>query len=98
MNFSELLQIIALIVFIVAAIGITYKKSDLISAGLAIWVLSWLVDGRLHHLNLGTILLLLAFVVFLLAAIGWGYKKVGLIAVGLALWAAAVVVPKFVGG
>jgi Ca2+/Na+ antiporter len=98
MNFSELLQIIALIVFIVAAIGITYKKSDLISAGLAIWVLSWLVDGRLNHLNLGTILLLLAFVVFLLAAIGWGYKKVGLIAVGLALWAAAVVVPKFVGG
>ena len=87
-----------LIVFIVAAIGITYKKSDLISAGLAIWVLSWLVDGRLNHLNLGTILLLLAFIVFVLAAIGWGYKKVGLIAVGLALWAAAVVMPRFVGG
>ena len=98
MNFAELLQIVALIVFAVAAIGISYKKSDLISGGLALWVLSWLVDGRLNHLNLGTILLLLAFIVFVLAAIGWGYKKVGLIAVGLALWAAAIVVPKFVGG
>jgi len=96
MSFSELLQIIALIVFVVAAIGISYKKTDLISAGLALWVLSWLVDGRLGHLNLSVILLLLAFIVFVLAAIGWGYKKIGLIAVGLALWAASVVIPQFI--
>jgi hypothetical protein len=98
MNFPELLQIIALIVFIVAAIGLSYKKTDLIAAGLALWVLSWLIDGRLNHLNLGTILLLLAFIVFVLAAIGWGYKKIGLIAVGLALWMASIVLPKFIGG
>jgi hypothetical protein len=61
-------------------------------------VLSWLVDGRLNHLNLATILLLLAFIVFVLAAIGWGYKKIGLIAVGLALWAASIVLPRFLGG
>jgi len=98
MSFSELLLIIALILFVVAAIGISYKKTDLISAGLAVWVLSWLIDGRLNHLNLGTILLLLAFIVFVLAAIGWGYKKIGLIAVGLALWMASIVLPKFIGG
>ena len=96
MNFPELLQIIALIVFIVAAIGLSYKKTDLIAAGLGLWVLSWLIDGRLNHLNLATILLLLAFIVFVLGAIGWGYKKIGLIAVGLALWMAALVLPNFI--
>jgi hypothetical protein len=95
MSFSELLQIIALIVFVVAAIGWTYKKSDLVAGGLAIWVLSLLVGGALT-LNLATILLILAFIAFVLAAIGWGYKKVGLIAVGLALWAASVVLPHFI--
>jgi Ca2+/Na+ antiporter len=96
MSLSEILQIIALIVFIVAAIGWSYKKTDLIAVGLGLWVLSLLIDGRLGHLNLGTILLLLAFIAFVLAAIGWGYKKVGLIAVGLALWAASVVIPQFI--
>jgi hypothetical protein len=91
MNFAELLQIIALIVFVVAAIGISYKKTDLIAAGLALWVLSKLIGGLTF--NIGGILLILAFIVFVLAAIGWGYKKVGLIAVGLALWAASVVLP-----
>jgi hypothetical protein len=97
-SFADLLQISALIVFIVAAVGLSYKKTDLIAAGLGLWVLSWLVDGRLNHLNLATILLLLAFIVFVLAAIGWGYKKIGLIAVGLALWAASIVLPRFIGG
>jgi hypothetical protein len=96
MSFTELLQIIALIVFIVAAIGWSYKKVDLIAIGLGLWVLSLLVDGRLSHLSLGVILLVLAFIAFVLAAIGWGYKKVGLIAVGLALWAASVVIPIFI--
>jgi hypothetical protein len=95
MSFPELLQIIALIVFVVAAIGLSYKKTDLIAAGLALWVLSLLV-GHALNLTLGTILLILAFIVFVLAAIGWGYKKIGLIAVGLALWAASVVIPQFI--
>jgi hypothetical protein len=96
MTFAELLQIIALIVFVVAAIGLTYKKSDFVAAGLALWVLSELVAKGLGSLSLGLILLILAFIVFVLAAIGWGYKKIGLIAVGLALWAAAIVIPQFI--
>jgi hypothetical protein len=96
MSFTELLQIIALIVFVVAAIGLSYKKTDLIAAGLALWVLSELVARGLGSLSLGLILLILAFIVFVLGAIGWGYKKIGLIAVGLALWAASVVVPQFI--
>jgi hypothetical protein len=96
MNFSTLLLIIALIVFVVAAIGLSYKKADLIAAGLALWVLSELVDGRLSNLTLATILLLLAFVAFVLGAIGWSYRKVGLIAVGLALWMASIVLPTFI--
>jgi hypothetical protein len=95
MSLSELLQIIALIVFVVAAIGISYKKTDLIAAGLALWALSELI-GRLSSLSLSTILLILAFIAFVLAAVGWGYKKVGLIAVGLALWMASIVIPQFI--
>jgi hypothetical protein len=97
MNFAELLQIIALIVFVVAAIGLSYRKIDLIAVGLALWVLSKLIGGGLGSVSLGTILLILAFIVLVLAAIGWRYRKVGLIAVGLALWAAAVVLPELVG-
>ena len=96
MTFTTLLLIIALIVFVVAAIGLSYKKADLIAAGLALWVLSELVDGRLSNLTLATILLLLAFVAFVLGAIGWSYRKVGLIAVGLALWMASIVLPTFI--
>ena len=40
MSFSTLLQIIALVVFVVAAIGWSFKKTDLIAVGLALWVLS----------------------------------------------------------
>ena len=96
MTFTELLQIIALIVFVVAAVGLSYKKTALIAAGLALWVLSEWVARGLRSLSLGLILLILAFIVFVLAAIGWGYKKIGLIAVGLALWAASVVIPQFI--
>ncbi|OLC23877.1 MAG: hypothetical protein AUG06_00660 [Actinobacteria bacterium 13_1_20CM_2_65_11] len=95
MSFPELLQIIALIVFVVAAIGWSYKKTDLIAVGLALWVLSTFIND-LGHLSLSIILLILAFVAFVLAAIGWKYKKIGLIAVGLALWMAALVVPNFI--
>ena len=88
MTLSELLLIIALVVFVVAAIGWSWKKVDLIAIGLALWSLSELI-GRLSSLTLSTILLILAFIAFVLAAIGWKYKKVGLIGVGLALWVGA---------
>ena len=96
MSLSTLLLIIALIVFVVAAIGMSYKKVDLIGAGLALWVLADLVGGRLSNLTLSTILLILAFIAFVLAAIGWRYRKIGLIAVGLAPWMASIVIPTFI--
>ena len=95
MSFSELLLIIALVVFLVAAIGWSWKKTDLIAIGLALWSLSELIT-RLSSITLSTILLILAFVAFVLAAIGWKYKKVGLIALGLALWVASIVIPMFI--
>ena len=95
MSFSELLLIIAFVVFVVAAIGLTFRKSDLIAVGLALWSLAELIT-RLSSITLSTILLLLAFVAFVLAAIGWRYKKIGMIAVGLALWMASIVVPMFI--
>jgi hypothetical protein len=90
MSLSTLLQIVALVVFVLAAVGWTFRKADLIAIGLALWSLSELVRQSLT-LNLGTILLILAFIAFVLASIGWRYKKIGLIAVGLALWMASIV-------
>ncbi|TMC96385.1 MAG: hypothetical protein E6I58_13880 [Chloroflexi bacterium] len=96
MSFSELLLIIAFVVFVVAAIGLSFgKKVDLIAAGLALWSLADLIP-RLSSISLSVILLILAFVAFVLAAIGWRYKKIGMIAVGLALWMASIVVPMFI--
>ncbi len=95
MSFSELLLIIALVVFLVAAIGWSWKKTDLIAIGLALWSLSELIT-RLSSITLSTILLILAFVAFVLASFGWKYKKVGLIALGLALWVASIVIPMFI--
>jgi hypothetical protein len=96
MSFSELLLIIALIVLVVAAIGFSYKKTNLIAAGLALWVLADLVSRGLGSLSLSLILVILAFIAFVLGAIGWGYRKVEMIAVGLALWLASIVIPMFI--
>jgi hypothetical protein len=96
MSLSEILLIIALIVFVVAAIGWSYKKTDLVCVGLALWSLSELITRGVSSLTLSTILLILAFIAFVLGAIGWGYKKIGLIAVGLALWVASIVLPMII--
>ena len=95
MNLNELLLIIALVVLVVAAIGWSWKKTNLIAVGLALWVLADLI-GRLSSLSLSTILLILAFIAFVLGAIGYGYKKVEMIAVGLALWLASIVLPMLI--
>ena len=92
MSLNELLLIVALIVFVLAAVGWGFKKIDLIAIGLALWSLAELL-GRLSSLTLSTILLILAFIAFVLAAVGWKYKKVGLLGVGLALWVASILVP-----
>ena len=85
LSIAVLLVILALIAFILAAIGWSYRKTDLIAIGLALWSLSILI-GRISHLSLGTLILLLAFLAFVAAAVGWRYRKINLIAVGLALW------------
>jgi hypothetical protein len=89
---STLLVIAALIAFVLAAIGWSYRKTDLIAIGLGLWSLSLLI-GRLSSINLSTLLLLLAFVAFVGAAIGWRYRKINLIAVGLALWMLSLIIP-----
>ena len=91
MNFNTLLILLALAAFALAAWGRTFKKTDLIAIGLALWSLADLV-GRLPSLTLSTIVMLLAFVAFVAAAIGWRYRKVNLIAVGLGLWTLSLLV------
>jgi hypothetical protein len=90
LSISTLLVILALIVFVLAAIGFGWKKTDLIAVGLALWALSQVID-HLSNLNIHTILLILAFIAFVGAAIGYKYRKVSLIAVGLALWMLSLV-------
>ena len=92
LTFSVLLVILALVAFILAAIGWSWRKTDLIAVGLALWSLSFLI-ARLSHLSISTIVLLLAFLAFVAAAVGWRYRKINLIAVGLALWALSQIVP-----
>ena len=92
MSLSTLLFILALVAFVLAATGWTYRKTDLIAIGLALWSLGDLI-GRISSLSLTTILLILAFVAFVAAAVGWRYRKINLIAVGLALWVLSVVLP-----
>jgi hypothetical protein len=91
MSITTVLEIIAFIAFVLAAIGWGYKKVDLIAIGLAAWVLSLFIND-LGHLSLSVILLILAFIAFVLATVGWKYKKVGLIGVGLALWMASYLI------
>ncbi len=93
MNLSlpVLLLILALIAFILAAIGWSYRKTDLVAIGLALLSLSFLI-ARLSHLSPGTLILLLAFLAFVGAAVGWRYRKINLIATGLALFTLSYVV------
>lgn len=95
MSISTIFILVALILFVLAATGFGYKKTDLIAAGLALWALAGLID-RLSSLNLSAIILLLAFVAFVAAAIGWRYRKVNLIAVGLALWMLSILVTQVI--
>lgn len=91
MSLTTVLLVVALIAFALAVIGFTWRKTDLIAVGLAVWVLSGLI-GRLSSLGISTILLILAFVAFVLAAIGWRYRKLNLIALGLGLWVLSQIV------
>jgi hypothetical protein len=92
MSPNTILLVAALVAFVLAAVGWSYKKTDLIGVGLACAALSVLID-RIQNLTLSTIILILAFIVFVLAAIGWNYKKTKLISVGLALWVLSILSP-----
>lgn len=89
---STVLIILALIAFVLAAIGFSYRKTDLIAVGLALWSVSILI-ARLASINVSTLLLLLAFLAFVGAAVGWRYRKLNLIAIGLALWMLSLIIP-----
>ena len=91
LSIGVLLVILALIAFILAAIGWSYRKTDLVAIGLALLSLSFLI-ARLSHLSPGTLILLLAFLAFVGAAVGWRYRKINLIATGLALFTLSYVV------
>ena len=92
MSFSTLLEILALVAFILAAIGFTWRKTEWIAIGLAFWSLAVLIP-RLSGITISTVVLLLAFVAFVAAAIGYRYRKVNTIAVGLALWVLSLLLP-----
>jgi hypothetical protein len=94
MSFSTILEILALIAFVIAAIGFSYRKTDLIAVGLALWSLAVLIP-ELGSITISAVILLLAFVAFVAAAIGWKYRKINLISVGLALWVLSIVLPAF---
>lgn len=95
MTFSDVLVILALIAFVLAATGWTYRKTDFIAAGLALWSLSVLIGMLSGSVRLSTIVLLVAFVVLVAAAIGWRYRKINMIAVGLAIWMVSLLLPAF---
>jgi hypothetical protein len=92
LSLNSLLLVLALIAFALAVIGFSWRKTDLIAVGLALWSLHEVVGHGLSSLTIGTILLILAFIAFVAAAIGWRYRKLNLIAIGLALWVLSLIV------
>lgn len=90
MSLTTILLVAALIAFALAALGWTWRKTDLIAIGLALWDLSQFIGG-LSSITLKLILLILAFIAFIAAAFGWKYRKINLIAVGLALWVLSLI-------
>jgi len=89
MSPSTILILLALVAFVLAAAGWSYKKTDLIAIGLAFWSLSQLLD-KIAHLNLSALILIVAFIAFVGAAIGWRYRKLILIVAFIAFVAAAI--------
>ena len=89
-DLPTILLILALIAFVLAAIGFGWKKTDMIAVGLALWVLSLFIT-HLSSLNINIVLQILAFIAFVAAAIGYKYRKVSLIAVGLVLWVLSLI-------
>jgi hypothetical protein len=95
MSLSTILVILALVAFVLATSGWSYKKIDLIAIGLALWALAEVI-GRLSSLTLSTIFLILAFLAFVAAAVGWKVRKLTMVPIGLALWMLSILVASLV--
>ncbi|TMC52635.1 MAG: hypothetical protein E6J20_10585 [Chloroflexi bacterium] len=93
---STVLMIVALVLFVVAATGWTYRKTNLVAAGLALFLLSILVTYvPPARVSINLVLLFAAIVVLAVAAVGRSYRKINLIAVGLALWMLSAQLPGY---
>lgn len=92
MSIETLLLVLAVIAFALAAIGFTFRKTEFIAIGLALWSLSLLIPHLSNLLSIDTILLLLAFVAFVASAAGWKYRKLNLIAIGLGLYVLSLLI------
>ena len=92
MSLNTILLVLALIAFALAVIGFSWRKTDLIAVGLALWSLSVVIGHGVSSLSISSILLILAFIAFVLAAVGWRYRKLNLIAIGLGLWVLSLIV------
>ena len=92
MSLNSILLVLALIAFALAVIGFSWRKTDLIAVGLALWSLHELLGHGISNLSIGTILLVLAFIAFVAAAAGWRYRKLNLIAIGLGLWVLSLII------
>ena len=91
LSIGVLLVILAFIAFVLAAIGWSWRKLDLIAIGLALLTAS-IVLPLLSRFGLKTLVLVLALIAFVAAAAGWRYRKVNLIAVGLGLFTLSYIV------
>ncbi len=92
MTFSTVLEILALVAFILAVVGWKYRKTEPLAVGLALWSLAELLGRLPSSVTVSTLILILAFLAFVVAVIGWSYKRLNLIAVGLALWMLSLVI------
>lgn len=92
LGLGSILVVVALVAFALAGIGWTWRKTDLIAVGLALWALSELL-GRMSGITVSTLVLFLAFVTFVATAAGWRYRKLNMVAAGLALWMLSLLLP-----
>ena len=93
MSITTLLEILALVAFVLAAVGFSFRKTEFVAIGLALWSLGVLIP-RLSSITVSTIVLLLAVVAFVAASVGYRYRKINSIAVGLALWVLSILLPE----
>lgn len=86
LTFPAILEILALVAFILAVVGWKYRKTEPIAVGLALWSLAELIPRLAGGVTISTLLLLLAVIAFVVAAVGYTYRRLNMIAIGLALW------------